>query len=46
LPNSESKPLRTEVEKILDVDRVENRHKFLKLKQCLIASDGPHFFPF
>jgi len=31
LANSESKPLRTGVEKILDVDRDENRHTFLKL---------------
>jgi len=38
LANSESKPLRTGVEEILDVHRDENRHTFLKLEAILYIS--------
>ena len=35
--NNKSKPLRTGVEKISDVDWDENRHKFLKLIRAYIS---------
>jgi len=39
MANSESKPLRTGVEKIIDVDREENRYTFLKRAAVPVATN-------